>query len=37
MKNAIGDGMKMFQKYQLTVNTEFLFAFYKSNSQMRVF
>ena len=37
----IGDGMKMFRKYQLVninaINTEFLLAFYKGNSQMRVF
>ena len=37
----IGDGMKMFRKYQLVninaINTEFLLTFYKGNSQMRVF
>jgi hypothetical protein len=35
MKNMIGDGMKTFRKYRrLAINTEFLLAFYKSNSQM---
>ena len=37
LKNTIGQGRKMFWKYQLAINTEFLLAFYKNNSQMRVF
>jgi hypothetical protein len=36
----IGDGTKKFPEIstrRLAINTEFLPAFYKSNSQMRVF
>ena len=40
LKNTIGEGKKMFWKYQtrrLAINTEFILAFYKSNLQMRMF
>jgi hypothetical protein len=37
LKNTISEGTKMFWKYQHAVWREFLLAFYKSNSQMRVF
>jgi len=37
LKNTIGEGTKMFWKYQHDIWREFLLAFYKSNSQMRVF